>query len=195
MTMEISKLEYRNTKQMDKITAPIITKRLRIVSYSEEYLTDRYVGWLNDPEIMRYSEGRFKRHTVESCREYIRSFENTPSHLWAITLKEPGGAHIGNINCYVNTNYMNADIGVMIGERSQWGKGYGKEAFEGVVDFLFKKAGMRKVTAGTMSSNTSMLKIMRAAGMQDDGIRKRHYICEGKEVDIVHMSLFRENWK
>jgi ribosomal-protein-alanine N-acetyltransferase len=175
-------------------TEPIITERMTLLSYSPEFLTCSYVGWLNDPEIMKYSEGRFKKHTPESCREYMDSFENSPNYLWAIVAKDPSIGHIGNINCYVNPNHMLADIGIMVGEKSQNGKGYGKEAFAGIVDFLFVKAGIRKVTAGTMSLNIPMLKIMHSLCMRNDGVRKRHYICGGGEVDIVHMCLFKEDW-
>jgi RimJ/RimL family protein N-acetyltransferase len=174
-------------------TEPIITERLNLLSYSPEFLTSNYVGWLNDSDIMKYSEGRFKKHTLESCREYMNSFDNSPNYLWAIVEKDPSIGHIGNINCYVNTNHMLADIGVMIGEKSKNGKGYGKEAFAGVVDFLFNTAGMRKITAGTISPNIPMLKIMHSLGMKDDGTRKRHYMCEGREVDIIHMCLFKDD--
>jgi len=54
------------------------TARLRMVPFSEAHLTTRYVGWLNDPEVVRYSEQRHQTHTIESCRSYLLSFSGTP---------------------------------------------------------------------------------------------------------------------
>ena len=39
-----------------------------------------------------------------------------------------------------------------------------------------------------------MLKIMQRAGMKEDGVRRRHYLVEGREVDVVHMAFFKEDW-
>ena len=70
-------------------SAAIITERLRIIPYSEEFLTERYIGWLNDPDVMRYSEGRFGKHTAASCKKYIKSSENSPNYLWAVVENNP----------------------------------------------------------------------------------------------------------
>ena len=167
----------------------ITTERLFIEPFSEKYLTGRYVSWLNDADLMKFSENRHRVHTPASCMEYFESFNGSDNCLWAITLKE-SGKHIGNINAYIDSHNSVADIGIMIGERSAHGKGFGLEAWQGVVDFLIKNLHIRKVTAGTMSVNQGMIKIMKRAGMVEDGTRKRQLIYDGVEVDIVHMAIF-----
>lgn len=173
----------------------ISTKRLLLRPFSEDFLTDRYVGWLNDQQLMRYSEQRHKTHTIESCRNYMLSFRDGPSCFWAIEVKGHGLGHIGNINAHVDPNNSLADIGVLIGEKSCHGKRYGLEAWVGVCDFLFRERGIRKITGGTLSTNLPMLRLMARVGMAEDGIRRRHYLVDGQEVDIVHMALFKEEWK
>ncbi len=49
---------------------------------------------------------------------------------------------------------------------------------------------MRKVTAGTLATNTRMLELMRRAGMAEDGRRKDHTIVEGRPVDVIFAALF-----
>jgi len=171
------------------------TKRLRLVPFSSEFLTERYVGWLNDKEVVRYSEQRFRTHTIDSCREYMRGFEGeSPSFFWAVLSKDPSEGHIGNISGYVDPPNTLADVAILIGEKEVWNKGYGSESFSAVVDYLFRKEGMRKVTAGTVSANEAMIGVMKRAGMHQDGRRLRHYVFQGKEVDIVHYALFRDDW-
>ncbi len=172
----------------------IETPRLRIVRFGAAHLTPRYVAWLNDPVVVQYSEQRHRRHTMESCRQYMESFEGTPHFFWAILLKEPQGEHIGNINAYVDTANSVADVGILIGEQARWGKGYGLEAWLGVCDFLLRERGLRKVTAGTVAVNGAMRTIMKKAGMVEDGGRARQYLWNGKEVDAVYGALFRETW-
>ena len=170
----------------------LTTTRLQIVPFNEEFLTERYVGWLNDPEVVRYSEQRHHQHTLQSCRDYWQSFQGTSNYLWAIVARDKAICHIGNINAYVDLHNLVADVGILIGERSFWGGGYGTEAWVAVCNYLLYKAGMRKVTAGTIAENTGMLHIMKKAGMVEDGVRKCHFIFEGREVDLIHAALYRK---
>jgi RimJ/RimL family protein N-acetyltransferase len=169
-------------------------KRLRLEPFSEEFLTARYVGWLNDPEVVRFSERRHQTHSVESAREYLRSFDGTPHYFWAIIAAHEAAhlGHIGNISAHVDLRNSLADVSILIGERGVWGRGFGFDAWMAACRFLLDGLGLRKVTAGTLATNTGMLEIMKRAGMQDDGRRLRHYLVEGREVDVVHMALFRQ---
>lgn len=176
--------------------SPVIeTPRLRIIPFSEKYLTPRYVGWLNDSEGMRYSEQRHKSHTLESCRQYWQSFADTPHYFWAVTAVDPNIGHIGNINAYVDEKNSLADIGIVIGEKAAWRKGYGLEAWQAVCRYLLDDVGIRKVTAGAMVLNKGMLRIMEKSGMVADGRRIRQYIFDTEEVDVIHTALFKTSFK
>jgi len=172
----------------------IETPRLTIVPFGEAHLTERYVAWLNEPEVVRYSDQRFRTHTLESCRAYMESFRGTPNHFWAIVARDPALGHIGNLNAYVSTLHRVADVGIVVGERGAWGKGLGGEAWIAVCDHLLRAGGMRKVTAGTLEVNRPMLAIMERAGMVPDGRQVRQNLFEGREVDVVHAALFADAW-
>jgi ribosomal-protein-alanine N-acetyltransferase len=171
--------------------AVIETPRLRIVPFSEAFLSSRYVGWLNDPEVVRYSEQRHKRHTLESCRQYWQSFKDSPHFFWAITTVDSELGHIGNINAYIDEFNSTASVGIMVGERTASRKGYGLEAWIAVCNYLIYDVGIRKVAAGTVAVNKGMLRIMEKSGMVVEGRWIRQCIIEGEEVDIIFAALFR----
>ena len=172
----------------------IRTKRLLITPFSEKHLTLRYVGWLNDPDLMRFSENRNNVHSLDSCRAYWKSFEGSLNFFWAIEDVETGNSHVGNINAYIDKNNLLADVGILIGVKEVQNKRYGIEAWSGVCEFLFRETGISKLSAGTMSVNVPMVKLMHSVGMINDGVRKNHYLFNGKQVDILYMALFREQW-
>lgn len=172
----------------------IETPRLVVLPFSRAHLTEHYVSWLNDPEVVRYSNQRYTTNTIESCRNYFESFINTSHFFWAIETKAPRERHIGNINAYVDTRHSTADVGIVIGEREVWGEGYGSEAWAGVCHLLIKTVGLRKVTAGTIEPNIGMQNIMNRLGMVPDGIRKKHQIFEDEEVDLIYGAFFRSIW-
>jgi len=153
-------------------------------------LSSRYLDWLNDQALMRYSEQRHRVHSMESCRAYWQSFRTSPHYFWAIEEAEIGLGHIGNLNAYFDEKNGLADMGILIGQAEAKGQKYGQEAWKGACDFLFQQ-GIRKITAGTLATNTAMLRLARNVGMVEDGIRKRHYLNQGQEVDVIHLALFK----
>ena len=169
------------------------TSRCILEEFTDRHLTERYVSWLQDTEVTKFSEQRHKQHDINSCRAYMQSFINTGNYLIAIIAQNPSLGHIGNISIDVDKNNEVADIGILLGEKNIWGQGYGVEAWEAICRFLFFALKVRKVTAGTMATNTGMLGIMRRTGMIDDGKRARQVLIDGNEVDIVYAALFREN--
>lgn len=176
------------------VSPDIRTKRLLITPFVHRYLSRRYIGWLNDQDVTRFSGQRHRKHTVESCRDYAESFENTPNYFWAILEMDCDFFHIGNINAYVDPANGIADIGIIIGEKTAWGKGYAAEAFETLFEFFIEKQGLAKITAGTVRPNVQMLKVMQKVGMVEDGIRRCHHVVEGVRVDVIHMAMFGERW-
>lgn len=160
---------------------------IRLVPFGSQYLTSRYVGWLNDPATMRYSENRHYVHTLESCQDYFRSMKRDKNYFWAILDRE---SHIGNVTAHIDYPNRVADIGILVGEASARGHGAGYRAWRLACDFLLKEAGMRKVTAGTMSENRPMLKIMRSIGMVEEGRRIGQFLLDGKEADLIMAALF-----
>lgn len=171
----------------------IETERCWLRSFSETFLTARYVSWLGDPAVVRHSDQRHRRHTLESCRSYMQSFEVSPHYFMAIVAKDPALGHIGNINAYVDVHNAVADIGILVGEKAVWGQGYGSEVWSAFTRFLLNDQGMRKVTAGTMATNYGMLGIMRRCGMTIEATRRRQALWEDQEVDMVYAALFRED--
>ena len=164
-----------------------------MLPFGAEHLTSRYVAWLDDPEVVRYSDQRLRKHTIETCRAYWESFDGTPHHFWAIVARAPALGHLGNMNAYVDPIDRVSDVGILVGERRAWGKGLGTEAWVAVCRWLLGPGGMRKVTAGTLVENKGMLGIMRKVGMVEDGRRLRQRLFEGRETDIVHAALFAED--
>lgn len=136
------------------------------------------VRWLNDPDVVRYSEQRHKHHTEETQLDYLT---NGPDVFREIYLED---RFIGTISAYIDHPNSVADVGILIGEKKEWGKGLGFEAWEAFCDSLFK-VGIRKIEAGHMAGNHSMMQICRKYEMHDEGRRLKHFIHNGWPTDVV----------
>lgn len=155
-------------------------------------MTSRYVSWLNDPVVTKYSEQRHKTHSLNSCRAYWQSFTDSPNRFWAISQKNSDPGHIGNITAYIDPANDVADLAILIGERSCWGQGFGLEAWTAICSNLCSNLRVRKITAGTMAENQQMLSVMRRSGMHHEATLQRQFRFNGREVDAILMAIFAE---
>ena len=166
-------------------------EKVRLKPFGSGDITDAYIGWLNDPEVTRYSNQRFRHHTRESCKEYLASFAGTRNLFVSVRIS-PDNTAIGTMTAYRDLNHGTCDVGIMIGERDCWGGGYGQEAWNLLTAWLLEVAGVRKLTAGCLAANGGMVKLMERSGMVPDGVRKAQELVDGEPVDIVHYAKFAD---
>jgi len=178
------------------MTPAIKTERLRLYApYHRTFDIERQVDWLNDKQVVKYSEQRHHQHTWDTQWKYLCSFDHVSSHIWEIS-HDYAGRHgrydypIGTITVYRDLVNKAADIGLMIGNREVWGSGYGCEAWEAVMGFLFAD-NVQKIEAGTVSGNDAMLKIMLKSGMVPEGIRRNRIIIDGTPRDVLLMGKIK----
>src|SRR5262245_44512645 len=186
-------MKARTTPARAPRTPTLKGASVRLVPFSPRHITGRYVGWLNDPEVVRFSELRHRRHTRQSCLHYLRSMREGGHCFWAIVASGPPLHHVGNIAAYVDGPNRLAEVSILVGERALWGRGLGSAAWSLVVEWLLSAGGMRKVVAGTMTANKAMLRIMEQSGMAVEARHLRHFLLDGEEMDIVSGARFRED--
>lgn len=159
------------------MTPSIPTNRLSLRPLTKA--SARQVGWLRDPDVVRFSEQRHRDHDLSSQLDYIRSFGGS-SHIWAIFEIE-SGEHIGNISARHDAPNNVADVGIMIGDTRFWRKSFGHEAWNGACAWLLSPIGgkVRKLEAGCMKSNVPMTSILVASGFKLEGERYNHFLAPG----------------
>lgn len=170
---------------------PVVTgNRVSLYPFSEELLTLEYVNWLNNPDVVKFSEQRHKQHSLDTCKEYYRAMQESDHYFWAIICNQTTQKHIGNLTAYIDRNNFIADLAIMVGDLNYQGQGYGREAWILACNYLLDSKEIRKITAGTMAINKPMLKLMEFSGMKQEGIRSNHFLVEGKPVDLVFAAKY-----
>lgn len=168
-------------------TPQLQSGQLVLVPFRAKHLSATYVSWLNDPVVVRYSEQRHRKHSLQSCANYLQQFEAAGNLFWAIETAD--GMHIGNITATLDVRNRLADIGILIGDPNSRGKGHGLAAWGSVLRFLQNHPCIDKVTGGCLSTNQPMISIMDKCAMTPDGVRLKHYLWEGQKVDIIYRAL------
>ena len=166
--------------------------RLRLRDLEPSDATDAYERWMNDPEVTRYLESRFGRHDRDSLRGYIETNRQADGvYAFAIELVD-GDRHIGNIKLgSFEEPHRRADIGILIGERDCWGRGYATEAIALLTEWAFADLGLEKLTAAAYGPNTGSIRAFERAGFTVEAVRPRHYRAGDEFVDGVYLARLR----
>lgn len=149
-------------------------------------VNENYIQWMNDAEVTRYLESRFQRYSLEALREYVTEKQRDPNTCFlAIVLKE-GNRHIGNIKLGpVDWHHRLGDIGIMIGGKDCWGKGYATEAICLLSEYALGELKLHKLTASCYDVNQGSARAFERAGFVVEGVRPRHCFCDGRYADLV----------
>lgn len=165
--------------------------KIILKTFTAEDVTPEYVGWLNDPMVVRFSNQRFNRHTIETGRAYLASFTST-ENLFLKIISRANTKIIGTMRANIASPHQTADIGIMIGCREVWGKGFGLDAWSTLMSWFLTRGGIRKVTGGTMRANVAMVKIMEKSGMALEAVRPGQELLEERPQDLMYFGKFRE---
>ena len=166
------------------------TERLLLYPLTRSFLTEEYLSWINNDEVIRFLETE-KGSTIEDLNKYLKSIETNKIFAWAIVLKETD-KHIGNIKIDpIDSKHGYGEYGIMIGDKDTWGQGFAKEASKRVLMYCFETLKLRKVNLGVLKNNSSAVKLYESLGFVKEGVYKKHKVYDGVVYDELRMALFK----
>jgi RimJ/RimL family protein N-acetyltransferase len=108
---------------------------------------------------------------------------------------EVDGVFIGHCGLWkVNATARTAEFGIGIGEKSYWGKGYGREAITLLIEYGFRYRNFRRLWLEVNASNERAIRAYLACGFVKEGLLREHVWSDGRYDDLVLMGILREDW-
>ena len=167
--------------------------QVRLRPITEADLPD-YVRWLNDPDVTEFTVGESGGCTLEGEREWLRRVSDPESRArtWGI---EADGCHIGNCALHLHESGKMAGFGIIIGDKTQWGKGYGTAALREALRIGFEEMDLQRVYLRALAANARGIRCYEKCGFRHEGLLRRHQLKRGKWIDVVWMGILREEWE
>ncbi|MGD9895161.1 MAG: GNAT family N-acetyltransferase [Dehalococcoidia bacterium] len=94
-----------------------------------------------------------------------------------------------------NETDRTAELGIAIGDREYWGRGYGRDAVRVLVEYAFRYRNMRKVWLRVWGNNERGIRAYLAVGFIEEGRLRQHVWSAGEYVDLVYMGILRDEWR
>lgn len=157
---------------------------------------DRY-RWCLDKEVTKhlnmpqkvppFSREETKRW-IEMCIERTNGYVQK-----AITTDDD--THIGWIDVK-NIDYLNkhAELGIAIGDKQYWGKGYGVSAMKEMITFAFNELDLNKIWLRVEIDNERAIASYKRFGYREEGILREDRLRDGQFVDRIRMSMLKSEF-
>jgi len=108
-------------------------------------------------------------------------------------IEKKDGTKIGHIGGFMGGR-TSLEIGYAL-VPSERGKGYGTEAIQMIVDYLFLKKDSVRIQAPAATENIASQKALEQAGFSREGLMRKSGYAKGKYIDQFLYSILREEWK
>ncbi len=163
----------------------IILREKRLADAQSDY------QWETDPELAQLDAAPV---TTISFSQYLLDYANElhysllTSHCFAIDTLD--GKHIGNCSYYnISQTKGEAELGIMIGNRDYWDRGYGTDAVSTLVNHIFCQANLKRIYLKTLELNNRAQRCFQKCGFTPYG----HLAKDG--FSFMLMEIHRDQWQ
>lgn len=158
----------------------------------------RFVNWLNDPEVRAGllvslplstadEEGWFEAMLKRPLEEHPMTIEVRQGDDWL---------PVGNCGFHnVDWRCRAAEVGIFIGEKSLWNRGYGTEVMRLLLKHGFHTLNLNRIALDVYETNPRAIRSYEKAGFVHEGRRRQAMYKDGRYVDILQMSVLRSEWQ
>jgi RimJ/RimL family protein N-acetyltransferase len=154
--------------------------------------------WNNDRELNRLdSEVPYVEETFFEFKQRFDDLVFSPSPLSRdFEIHAEDGTLIGVAYvASISRHHRHCLVGVTIGDRRYWGRGYGRESLEMLLGFCFDELGMHRVAAETFEYNTAWRKVVEDAGFSREGTVREYLLRDGRYWDKEIYSILEPEYR
>lgn len=157
---------------------------------------DRY-KWCLDEEVTKHLNmpDKYPPFSREETQTWIEMCINKTNGYEQKAIMTEEGKHIGWVDLK-NIDKLNkhAELGIAIGDKSYWGKGYGLSAMNEMLQWGFNQLELNKIWLRVEIDNEKAIKSYKKMGFVEEGILRQDRLRNGEFVDRLRMSILKDEF-
>jgi len=147
-----------------------------------------FVRWFADPEVREFLLLNRPISIAEEEQWFVQQLQSQNAELFAIETND--GIHIGNIGLHdINWLHRSAEMGIVIGHKQYWGKGYGSDAIRTLLRFAFDEMNLHRVQLTVYEDNARAIRAYEKCGFRHEGRLRDAVYRKGRYYDMLLMSV------
>lgn len=171
---------------------------VRLSVNDPEEMGKAFSRWSRDSEYLRLLDT--EQAVVWSAKKFIEWFEedikkDQPNRIFLDIHTLDLDRVIGFVGLVdIRWNHGDAWVGIGIGDREMWGKGYGTDAMQIILRYAFTEVNLYRVTLGVFAYNQRAIRSYENAGFILEGREREVLYRDGSRADILIMGVLRKDW-
>ncbi len=155
-----------------------------------------FAEWLNDPEIaLPLGDEAYHTLSMEALELDIESSQRRQDNLFTIVDLETD-CSIGRCLLFdVDAVNRSAMLGIFIGDKGYWGRGYGQEAIQLLLEYAFDLLNLNSIMLGVYEFNLRAIHAYEKLGFRVIGRRRQARIIGGKAYDALLMDVLSSEFE
>jgi len=170
-------------------------EKIRLRALEKSDLTKVW-EWVNDEEVMWFWAAPRNTQSLAEVEQWFARLQELAGYSSKqFIIENEEGMPIGRIFYeHLDTRHQRTEVGMQIGEKEYWGRGYGTDTMITFLDYLFNELGLHRVYLRFQSYNTRALKCYEKCGFVQEGILRRHSFARGEYHDDLMMGILRDEF-
>lgn len=149
-------------------------ERIYLRPLKEEDASEDYCSWINNMEVNKYIDS--KETTIEELKKYINKRWYDPNCLFLGIFLKNKDRHIGNVKLEpIDFEKRKATLGILIGEKEYWNKGYATETLKTLTSYAFNNLRLNEINLGVYKENIGAIKAYEKTGFKIYEENERSY--------------------
>lgn len=170
---------------------------VRLTVESPEVMAKSLAVWNRDSEFFRLAEGEpVQMWSEKKYKEWMeKRMEKDGDNNFRFSIRTlSDGKLIGDVS--IHPQWVDADawVGIALGERDYWGRGYGADAMRLILQYGFIELNLHRISLGVHSYNKRAFKSYEKVGFKVEGVMRHDTFREGRRTDGIYMGILRDEW-
>jgi RimJ/RimL family protein N-acetyltransferase len=171
---------------------------IRLTAEDPQIYAETFSRWGRDSEYTRLLDNDPARMpSITKTKEWFEKFSEKEqvNETFFLVRSLEGNTLIGFVGLFgIEWNHGDAWVGIGIGDRQYWGKGYGTDAMRVILRYAFTELNLHRITLGVFEYNSRAIRSYEKAGFIIEGRFRQQLHREGRHWDEIMMGILREEW-
>jgi RimJ/RimL family protein N-acetyltransferase len=156
---------------------------------------DQYCIWLNDLEVSSNLLIFNQQLSLEKEKIILQDMMKNGAQIFAI-VDAANDKLIGNCSIFnINQRNRKAEVGIFIGDKNYWSKGFGSQALSLIVDYGFNILNLNNIMLEVFGYNKRALNAYKKVGFKEIGGRREAIIFAGEKYDEIYMDILASEFE